>query len=208
MPREDDSAQLIGQATTGDVAALEGLLMRDHDRLARWVETQISPRHQGLLSADDVVQEAMADAFRHIRDFVPHGADPFFAWLVTLARRRLLDRIRALKAEKRGGDRARVEAASSNSVEDLLGVLAVDEHTPSRSVAKHEAAAALQVAMAGLKQDYREVLTLLYLQGRSPTDVAKRMGRTPRAVQMLRQRALEHLRVAVGRSSLFLSKKA
>ncbi len=87
----------------------------------------------------------------------------------------------------------------------LLDLVAVDVHTPSQSVASHEA---VQVAMAGLKDDYREALHLRYITGLPVTEVASRMNRTDRAVQMLCHRGLQKLRAALDRSSAFLSKKA
>jgi RNA polymerase sigma-70 factor (ECF subfamily) len=83
----------------------------------------------------------------------------------------------------------------------------VDERTPSRSAAGHEAVRAVQVGLAGLKSDYREALRLRYIEGLPVAEVAARMDRTERAVHMLCHRGLQCLRAAVGRSSQFLSSK-
>jgi len=207
---DDSEDALLKLATAGDHAALERLLLAYYDRLHSRVARKIPADLQSKLAADDILQDAFVEVFRCIGDFHPQGRDAFYHWLATITERRLLDAFKVLRAAKRGGGRRAVDAAereNDSSVVSLLEMVNVTEHTPSRSAAGHEAAAAVRVALAGLREDYRTALTMRYIDGLAVSEVAGRMNRTDRAVHMLCYRGLEALRAAMGRSSAYLSRK-
>ncbi|MCK4340817.1 MAG: sigma-70 family RNA polymerase sigma factor [Phycisphaerae bacterium] len=202
--------ELVGQAVAGDVAALERLLVSHYDRLAADMARKLPDEFRGLIAADDVLQEAFVVAFREIRNFTPRGPDSFYKWLATIAKHRLFDLVKAQRTAKRGGGRVALAANAKSPDDSLVGLLEqlrVTERTPSRSAAGREAIGAVQVGLAGLKDDYREALRLRYIEGLPVAEVAARMGRTKRAVHMLCHRGLRRLREAVGRSSQFFSSK-
>jgi RNA polymerase sigma-70 factor (ECF subfamily) len=210
MALGESEPELISLANAGDATALERLLVSHYDRLAAQVAHKLPDDLRGLISPDDVLQEAFVVAFREVRGFVPRGPDAFFAWLTAIAEHRLLDLVKAQRRLKRGGGRAAIDTparTAADSVAGLLDILRVDEHTPSRSAAGHEAVRAIHVGLAGLNADYREALRLRYIEGVSVAEAAARMQRTERAVHMLCHRGLEQLRLAVGRSSQFFSRK-
>lgn len=205
-PLESD---LIPRAVSGDSVATQELLLLHYDRLAIRLSAALPSDLQGTLSVEDVLQEAFSDALGRISAFESRGEGAFFAWLATIADHRLLDLIRAARAIKRGGGWSPVAAAGSetSTVGDLLALLAADDHTPSRSIAGHEAAAAVQSAIDGLKDEYRNVLRLRYFDGLSVADTAARMGRTEPAIHMLCHRAVAQLRDSLGSDSQYFSKK-
>ncbi len=208
MDRAESEADLIARATGGDELALEPLLLRHHRRLLGFIQHKLPESLRGFMAAEDVLQLTYTEVFRHIKTFGPQGSDSFYHWLTTIAEHRLVDVIRAHKAAKRGGGRRPADVparAESSSVLDLLALVNVDEHTPSRSAARHEAGSAIHVALAGLRDDYRQAICLRYLEGLPVADVAARMDRTPRAVHMLCHRGLQRLRESLGRASDFLS---
>jgi RNA polymerase sigma-70 factor (ECF subfamily) len=210
MAANKSDEELIAAAVAGQRAAAGQLLIRYHDRLWQFIEGRLPSDLRSIVSADDVLQTTYVDVFRRIGEFQSRGPDSFCAWLTTIADHRLLDMIRDLRVGKRGGKAAAVDvhpAGDGSSVVDLLNVLAVDEHTPSRSVARHEAASAVHVALAGLKDDYREVLRMRYIEGRSVGEVAAKMNRSEGSVHMLCRRALQQLRAVLGRASNYLSWK-
>lgn len=210
MSSDAADENLVQQAVAGDTAALERLLLSHYDRLAGEVSRKLPDELRGLIAADDVLQEAFVVAFREICGFVSQRPNSFYAWLATIAQHRLFDLVKAQRAAKRGGGRIALgEGAKSpeDSLVGLLEVLNIHEHTPSRSVARHEAVTAVQVGLAGLKEDYREALRLRYLEGLPVADVAARLGRTEHAVHMLCHRGLQQLHAALGRSSQFFSRQ-
>ena len=89
----------------------------------------------------------------------------------------------------------------------LLDLVAWDGTTPSGVAARQEAERALRVAIAGLKEDYQEVIRLRYMQELPVADVAARMNRTEGAVHMLCNRAIKKLREAMGRASKYYGSK-
>ena len=90
----------------------------------------------------------------------------------------------------------------------LLEVLAAHSRTPSRSAAAHEAVEAVQRALSGLPEDYGEAIRLRYVEGLPVAQIATRMNRSEGSVHMLCNRGLQALRIALGDSARFLTKKA
>jgi len=184
--------------------------MGHYDRLAAEVSRKLPAELRGVIAPDDVLQETFIVAFREIGSFVPRGPGAFQHWLAAIAEHRLLDLIKARRRVKRGGGRVAVDAHAASPEGSLVGLLEqvhVSERTPSRSAASHEALSALRVGLASLKDDYRQALTLRYLEGLPVADIAARMGRTARAIHMLCHRGLEQLRQALGRSSRYFTRK-
>jgi RNA polymerase sigma-70 factor, ECF subfamily len=211
-PMSEDSAEqdLVVQAVAGDPSALERLLLAHYERLATHIAHRLPQNLRAVIAPEDVLQETFVCAFREIGRFTPREPSSFYNWLATIAEHRLSDLVKAQRAAKRGGGRVAVPPTVKSDAESLVGLLellCVSERTPSRSAAGHEAVGAVQVALAGLRDDYREVLRLRYIENLPAADIAQRMGRTEHAVHMLCHRALEELRAALGRSSQFLTRK-
>lgn len=201
---------LIAAAVSGDQFALERLLLAHYDRLSQHIQPSIPVSLQRLVGVEDVLQQTFLQAFRDIRGFRPQSDASFLAWLKTIADHRLLDTIRTLKRKKRGGGRRRIEAPEdpqASNLANLLELFSEDTHTPSRSVARREAVQAIQVAVAGLPDDYREAIRLRYLEGKGLEEIASSMDRTPGAVRGLLARGKEKMRDAMGRSSLWFSRR-
>jgi len=214
MIRKNSTTQpdddLTARAAAGDRLALQELLLAQYDRLAARIARKVPLSLQGVVAADDILQETFASAFRSIRSLKPKGAEAFYRWLATIAERRLQNAVKALHAAKRGGGRARGKlqaGGSASSVVDLLDRLAIHDHTPSRSAARHEAASVVRVALAGLKNDYRVALNLRYLEGLPVAEAAAKMKRTERAIHNLCYRGLKQLREALESQSHYLTRK-
>ncbi|MCH8800255.1 MAG: sigma-70 family RNA polymerase sigma factor [Chloroflexi bacterium] len=206
MANDDGQIDLIERARTGDHPALERLLLEHYDRLAARISRKLPAFLRGTVSAEDILQQTFVDVFRGIRAYQPAGERAFYRWLATIADHRLQDVIRAQLAAKRGGGRAGGGVGSwLDSTDELIDLLAGPEHTPSQSVARHEAAAAVQVSLASLKDDYRRVIELRYIKALPIAEVAREMEKTEPAVHGLCRRALEELRLILGQSSQYFS---
>ena len=200
----------IRRAIAGDTDSLGQLLFDYHDRLTQRIAGKLSPEMRAAIDPDDVVQQTFIEAFRDIGRFQADSDRAFYAWLEKIAQNRLLDMVRARKSKKRGGDRRQVDnraAGQTSSIADLFDVLSAKLPTPSRNVARHEGVQALQVHLASLPEEYREVIRLRHLEGLSLEEVAVATGQTIPAVRGLLYRGKKKLRAAMGRSSLWLSKK-
>jgi RNA polymerase sigma-70 factor (ECF subfamily) len=216
-----DDLELQRRAVAGDGEALSALLERHGPALRRLIGPRIPPRFRSVLGEDDVMQESYVDAFQDIGGFVPGagagagaggggagaGEGRFAAWLTTIAQRNLVDAIRMLAAEKRGGDRRVVQgAASDESYGRLYDQISAAGGTPSRAAARGEAVSALKQAIESLPPAYRQVVTLYDLEGRPAAVVGEALGRSPGAVYMLRSRAQRLLAEAMGTASKYLSR--
>lgn len=209
-PTSPDEREVFARAAAGDVAAIERLAATVAPTMRAALAGEIPQRWQSLLTVDDVIQQAWADAVVGIGGFESRGAGSFAAWMITIARHNLLNAIRMLEADKRGGSRVRVTAGrgvDDASYVELLDTLAGDGTTPSRAVSREEARRALDQALDRLPETYRAVVRGYDLEGRSASDVARDVGRTPGAMYMLRARALRTLAELLGAPSGILSRR-
>lgn len=202
----DDRTDLVGQAVAGRPLALDRLLLDHYPRLAARVDQKLPDDLRAVVAPEDIIQETFTDAFRGIGGFRPEGQDAFYRWLTAIADNRVTDAVRAARAAKRGGGRQRAEGPDRSSIAALIDLLAVNEWTPSRSAGGHEAGAAVQVALAGLKPEYREALHMRFLEGLSVAEVAGRLGKTEPAVHKLCSRGLQALRESLGEAAKYLSR--
>jgi RNA polymerase sigma-70 factor (ECF subfamily) len=199
-------SDLLDRAVAGDGEALAQLLERHALEVRRTVSSHIPQRWQAVLSADDVMQETYVDAFLDIGRFDPRGDGAFVAWLVTLARRNLLDALRMLEAAKRGRSHRRVQPTNAHgSLLILFDQLANPGATPSRAVARAEAHLSLREAIERLPASYRMIVELFDLGGQPIENVASALALTVGAVYMRRARAHRQLRDMLGNPSQFLT---
>lgn len=196
---------LVERAIAGEPLALDRLLLDAYPKLLARVDQKLPEEVRGAVAPEDIIQEVFATAFRSIGAFRPEGQDAFYRWLTVIADNRVIDVVRAQNAAKRGGGRG-VAGQERSSIAALIDMVAVNDRTPSRSAGGHEAAAAVQVALAGLKPEYREALALRYLEGLGVAETAARMGRTEPAVHKLCSRGLQALREAMGEAAKYLSR--
>lgn len=185
---------LIERAAAGDENALSEALLLAAPRVRAIIEPAIPRKWQSVLATDDVMQQAYSDAFVGIRGFTWRGDGSFEAWLTTLAKRTLLDTIRMLEADKRGGQRRQLPLNADASAAGLIEVLVpAQSRTPSRAAAAGEAIQLLHRAIATLPPPQRTVVEQFDLAGHEAAAVAAELGRSVGAVYMLRSRAHAHL---------------
>jgi RNA polymerase sigma-70 factor (subfamily 1) len=199
--------RILDRAQAGDTDALVGLLEKHGRAVRQAIAGRIPRRWRSMLSEDDVMQQTYVDAMLGIGRFVYQGEGSFRAWLASLAKCNLLDAVKALEAEKRGGGRRRVtEGLGDESYVALYEYLGAISATPSRDAAGHEARDALGRALEQLPASYRRVVEMYDLQGREIEDVAAALNRSKGAVYMLRARAHRQLAEIMGTVSRYLTK--
>lgn len=199
--------ELLRRVAEGDETALTVLLAQGRAKLLAYLRIKLPVDLQGLISADDIVQETHMAVFRRRYAFVPRGPDSFDRWVRAIAVRQLRSAIRRQRAVKRGG--GQVTVGDGRSIEDsavaLLDLLGAADRTPSSCAARKEAAGAIQTAITELPEHYRQAVWLVHIEGRQVQEVASEMGRTHRAVSGLCRRGLKLLRTQLESVSKFLS---
>lgn len=195
-------------AARDDAAALGELLQRAAPAVRRAMGADLPRRWRHLLTPDDVLQQAFVDAFHGFARFAGDSPAAFQRWLIRIAKRNLLDALRMLAAEKRGGARRAVTTDPHETSMNLLQMLMANGTRPSQAVIRAEAAARVQSAVAALPSPYREVIEGYDLAGREMADIAAEIGRTRGAAYMLRARAHRLLRKQLGATTQFFSSGA
>lgn len=200
---------MLRLAISGDAAALCSLLVKHGPDVRGRIAREIPHRWQSVLSDDDILQQTYADAMRDIRKFKLDDRSSFAAWLLIIAKHNLLDAIKMLEADSRGGNQRRIEPAGSDeSFIALYDMLSASSTTPSRLAARNEIKNAIQQAVGKLPDAYRQVVSMYDIEGRSVQEVADALGRSCGAVFMLRARAHARLREEMETASKYLSGSA
>ncbi len=174
---------------------LQVLLMERVEDVHAYVTRRVPTRFRATITADDVLQEVWIAAFRNISTFRADSADAFERWLASIVRTKLVCAVRRAQRLKRGGRFAAADQPSpSSSYLGLLAKLSAGVRTPSSEGAAHEAIQAVQLAVGALPEDYRTVISLRYLEGRTQGEVAASTRRTVGAVNGLLYRGMRMLR--------------
>jgi RNA polymerase sigma-70 factor (ECF subfamily) len=176
------------------------LLLQYYDRLVRHIQRQLPTGLRGLLHPEDILQQTYVKAFSNILKFEPKSEHSFYSWLKTIADRQLLDAQRRRQRERRAKKGSK--KTSDTWASTLLDQIAANTSTIGRGARRKEAINALQVAVASLPEDYRQVVQLRFIEERSLAEVAEEMDRTEDAVRGLIHRAKKKLRDMLGRSSV------
>lgn len=204
----EDRSQRIRAAIDGDHLALTLLLTEAEGHLRGRLAGRIPQNLRSVVDVDDLLQEAHADAFRHIGRFELRDEPAFDRWLATLALRRLREKIRRRRTAKRGDGRAAVQRLRPGVDESsivLLNLIESSDRSPSKSAAGREAMAAVQAALQELPENYRAAVQAVYLDGCTVAEAGRTLGCTERAVHNLCYKAKQRLRDLLGTSSRFLS---
>jgi RNA polymerase sigma-70 factor (ECF subfamily) len=174
--------ELVARAVAGDADALGEILERCGPEVRRQLAGSIPSRWQAILSMDDVMQQAYAEAFMSVRRFIPREAGSFTGWLASLARCNLIDAVRMLEADKRGGDRRQIHGTGGKGGDEsyvaLIDAIATTTGTPSRAAAHNEGRDAIRRAVERLPDAQRRVVELYDLEGHSADEVAIAIGRS------------------------------
>ncbi len=209
MTESPDLDALLANALKGDQRSLVSLLEQLGPKVRAKLDGKITGPLQSSLDVDDVMQVTYLEACLRINRFRQGGVSGFFAWLSRMAENNLIDAVRALESAKRPGPSKRI--VPSNRQESMVAfveLLGATSTTPSRVVAKDEAAGHLDRALSSLPPDYEKVVRLYDIEGRSIGEIAGALGRSEGACWMLRARAHDRLREAIGPMGNFFSTPA
>jgi RNA polymerase sigma factor (sigma-70 family) len=169
----------IAAAAAGDRAAQERLVAACYESLQRLVhrdlERDFRQRHRWILplfSTHDVVHEVLAAVVRDLADTQFPGPEPFFAYLGTLVRHRLLDAVRFHEAARRDGRKQAAEPTAG------LAAVAADarEATPTLAASLGERAGLVREALAELPERQRRLLELRLLEDATFPQIREALG--------------------------------
>ena len=175
-PETADEALMLAYAA-GDTSAFEQLYSRHRNRLYRYLLRQV--RNPAL--ADEFFQDIWQRVIAAREGWKPEAA--FTTWLFRIAHNRLTDHWRALKhrppAPADGDERA---------------ARVPDPDTPERNLSEFEQRRRLQLALAELPEDQREVLQLRLGQELSLEEIGQITGVGRETVKSRLRYAMDKLR--------------
>jgi RNA polymerase sigma-70 factor, ECF subfamily len=191
-------AQRLEQARRGDPAMRDRLFQECRDQLGPLAQAQVESWLRAKVDASDLVQQTLFEAHRDFERFQGASEGEWYAWLRRILTHNALDLVRQYHGTaKRQAHREVV--LSRRDASSIAGALepVCPEPSPSQQVIAHDDQLRVAAALAELSADHREVIVLRNLQRLPFDEVARQMGRTRPAVQMLWMRAMKKLQEAV-----------
>jgi RNA polymerase sigma-70 factor, ECF subfamily len=170
------------------------LLAEELPRLRAFVRAHLSPQLRLRESSSDLVQSVCRSLLIEKDHFEFRGEAQFRAWLFTIARHKIAEKLRFHMREMR--DMRRDEGLDPSSATAILSAYQTTT-TPSHVAEAREQVAKLEQAIDLLEPDHREVVTLVRLAGLPYAEAAEVIGRTAEATRMLLGRALIRLAAAL-----------
>jgi RNA polymerase sigma-70 factor (ECF subfamily) len=165
---EDLVLAAISRAKSGDGEAMRFLYLRYADNVYGYVCSIVRDEHE----AEDVTQQIFAKLMTALQRYEPRSV-PFSAWILRIAHNAAIDHMRARRAVP-------CEEVRSPELED--------------GDISRERAQDLQVALAKLPPEQRDVIVMRFVLGLSPKEIADRIGRSEDAVHGLQHRGRTTLR--------------
>ena len=182
------------------------LLIHAHRQtLLGYLARQIPQDLKRLIEPEDIFQGVCFRASSQLNGMnAPGDPDEALRWLMTITRHFLVDRVREMRSQKRGGGRLSDEEIRNGSVVAMLEDLAVYHRTPSASAAAHELMDVLERSLLKLSADQQYAVRLRYLEGLSLSEAAVRMRRSEDSVRKLSMRGLSTLRLWLHSASAYV----
>jgi RNA polymerase sigma-70 factor (ECF subfamily) len=157
-PAQNNDVELLRAIAAQDEGALAALYDRYRAILLGLLMRILNNREE----AEDVLQELFLQVWRRAADFDENRGRPF-TWLVTMARSRGIDRLRALAS------RERVAAEGARDETEAVSDAASDAF-------RSEQRGLVNSALAQLPDEQQRTLMLAYFEGLTQSEIAARLG--------------------------------
>jgi len=185
----------------GSLSSTNGIEMESSETFERLYRTYIAQIYAFILrfmgnvdDAEELAAETFLRAYQNISQL--RDISRASAWLHKIAYNLCVDTIRRR-------DRIQYVYLDNDQAEEVLSILetlANDAPIPSVLAENQEVVEFMQSALSHLSSDYQAVLILGELEGKRNDEIANILGRSPKAVKSLRQRAKKALKQEVLKS--------
>jgi RNA polymerase sigma-70 factor (ECF subfamily) len=174
-----DLGALVGHVARGDEAAFREL----YDRAAGQVLGTVRRVLRDPAQSEEVMQEVLLEVWRTAARFDPEAGSAA-AWIMTLAHRRAVDRVRSENSAARRELRAAVQVVDYDQVSEAV-----------ETSLEHERVRRCLTTLTDLQ---REAVTLAYYQGYTYGEVAELLGVAVGTVKTRMRDGLIRLRDCLG----------
>lgn len=176
--------ELMAQIKRHDDAAL-AILYRRHAQFLRGIAGAVVGNDHDV---DEVIQEAFLKIW-HQAEHYDEKKGKALGWIVTLARRRAIDRVRKIQAYNRARERFEISTQS-----DLSGGA---NHRVDKNVIASDMSEVVDRAMAVLPEAQREAIHFAFYRGLSQREIAAKTGIPLGTIKTRIELALRKLRGAI-----------
>lgn len=186
---------LLQRVHTGDAVALNDLYNRYVMRVLAAVRARLGAELRGKLESWDIVQDALLASLKNVQVFDQSSEGAFLNWLAKVVENRIRDQVDYFRADKRD-HRLEKPLAGPRSTESSAPLDLPERGcipTPSQVLMLTEDLARLEKAMDQLPEESRELIIAVKIEGRNYQEIAQACGKTPDAVRMQVNRALQAL---------------
>lgn len=186
---DEQSIRLVARVRDGDQDAAAEIFERYFSRLARLVQTRLSPKLAARVEADDVAQSVFRIFFMSNADerFVLERSGDLWRLLVGIAIKKIHHEVNRNSAQKRNYQRDQ-SLQLQGGVELPLEVV-VRDPTPDEAAAVTEQ---LEIMFDRLSETERDVFRLR-LEGLSDLEIANKVKRSQRTVRRAVEKSREML---------------
>lgn len=181
VPRDREAtSELVDRARLGDQEAIDRLFARHLRPLQRWARGRLPRWARDIADTDDLVQDALLQTFKRIKDFDPRGTGALQAYL----RQSLVNRVRdELRRKGRRPDGTDLEGKEPEAADD-----------PLEAALGGETAERYQRALQRLKPEERELIVGRVEMEFTYEELAQVIGKpSSEAARKAAQRALVRL---------------
>ena len=176
--------KLLERVARGDVTALRALYDQHASRAITIAFRILRNREE----AEDVVQETFLEVWRRSAQFDP-GRGGAVAWVVTIARSRAIDRLRARTIAGR---------TIASASEDADGLLPAPTPSPAAETERRRDERRVAAALDALPPAQRRTIELAYFEGLSQSEIAAKTASPLGTVKMRVKLAMAKLAALLG----------
>jgi RNA polymerase sigma-70 factor (ECF subfamily) len=179
--------ELLERVAQGDVAALRAIYDQHASRAITIAFRILRNREE----AEDIVQETFLEVWRRAAQFDP-GRGGAVAWVVTIARSRAIDRLRARTIAGR---------TIASASEDADGLLPTPTPSPVAETERRRDERRIAAALVELPPAQRRTIELAYFEGLSQSEIAVKTASPLGTVKMRVKLAMAKLAELLGDES-------
>ena len=189
-PLATSTFDLLTRVRVGDEAAFTSLFHKYSTRLAVLIRYKLSAEMRARIEVDDILQETFLAASQSLSDFTYRNPGSFMNWLARIADHVIIDTARYHDREKRHPDALMALDQDSR----MPKAEPADLVTPSRILVRKERFQHVLDLLDKLPEDYRTVILLAKVEGKSTQEIAEKLNRSREAVAVLLHRATLRLK--------------
>jgi RNA polymerase sigma factor (sigma-70 family) len=182
-------------------------LLKSRIRLLRdYLDERIPESLRQAVLADDILQEVWVAAYRTAPGFQPIGPDAIDRWLIRITHAKLVDAVRYIRRQKRGGDHRHMrDGQMTATFSTLFARLQAVQRTPSQDAHLVETTHVMLMALNQLTPRQRRAVELHFLQGYSHREIAAELDTTEKAAKELVHRGLRALHDILGPATKYFT---